>query len=282
MVLLIIIISLSFAAGAIALPGLTRATTEFVQNYRAYFMRRIGPGLRNSHVTFDLTILFIGSLVLIVCLSIAGFLLLGFIGLFAGLILGMLVPRTLLKRLRQKREEKFIQQLPDALHALSASLRSGANLTRGLEQLASWQPAPLRQEFAQVLTEYQIGRDLGESLENLHVRIDKPEVELTTSAINISRQVGGNLADTLESLAETLAEKITIEGKITALTAMGRMQGWVVTAVPLLMGLAMYLTNPEQIMPLFTETGGWVILVIIFIMMTLAVLTIRKIVNIDV
>jgi tight adherence protein B len=161
-------------------------------------------------------------------------------------------------------------------------MRSGANLTRGLEQLASWQPAPLRQEFSQVLSEYQIGRDLGESLENLHRRINKPEVELTTGAINISRQVGGNLADTLESLAETLAEKITIEGKIKALTAMGRMQGWVVTAVPLFMGLAMYLTNPEQIMPLFTESGGWVILIVISIMMMLAVFTIRKIVNIDV
>ena len=244
-------------------------------------MHSIGPGLRSNHVLLDLTVLFISSLRLIVVLSLIGFLLLGLAGLLAGLIMGMMVPKLLLGRLQRNREKRFIQELTDALHALSASMRSGANLTRGLEQLASWQPAPFCQEFSQVLIEYQIGRDQGESLNNLHTRISRPEVELMTGAINISGHVGGDLADTLESLAETLDEKITIEGKINALNAMGRMQGWVVTAVPLLMGFAMYLTNPEQIMPLFTDIGGWVILAIIGLMMTLAVVTIRKIVNID-
>jgi tight adherence protein B len=172
--------------------------------------------------------------------------------------------------------------LPDALHALSAALRSGVSLPKGLEQLASWQPAPLSQEFGLVLSEYQIGRDLGDALDNMYGRIGGAELELMNGAIKISRAVGGNLADTLESLAVTLAEKLSVEGKIAALTAMGKLQGWVVSLVPLLVGVALYLLDPAQIEPLFTELHGWITLGIITVLMTLAVFMIRKIVNIDV
>ena len=116
----------------------------------------------------------------------------------------------------------------------------------------------------------------------MQARIPRPELELMNGAINISRSVGGNLADTLESLAMTLNETVAVEGKINALTAMGRMQGWVVSLVPAVIAVALYLMNPDSIRPLFTELHGWITLGIVIVMMTLAVIMIRKIVNIDV
>lgn len=279
---LLSVLLIFFAAGIVGFMATCQAVADFLQNYRNYFIKKVGPGLRQSHVLADLTVLFGASLGLICLLLILGYFLLGVPGALLGVVLGVLVPKFALNTIKKRRTQRFILQLPDALYALSSTLRSGVNLPKGLEQLASWQPAPLSQEFNTVLTEYQIGRELGEALENMRTRIDRSEVELLIGAINISRSVGGNLADTLESLAETLTEKITVEGKIQALTAMGRMQGWVVSAVPLLVGIAMYLSNPEQIMPLFTELNGWITLAVIATMMTMAVFSIRRIVNIDV
>jgi tight adherence protein B len=102
------------------------------------------------------------------------------------------------------------------------------------------------------------------------------------TAMNVSRRVGGNLADTLESLAKTLQEKAHIEGKIDALTSMGRAQGWVVGLLPLFIGFVLYQQQPERMSLLFTQWYGWVVLAVVAIMMTIAAWMIRKIVNIDV
>ena len=133
-----------------------------------------------------------------------------------------------------------------------------------------------------VLTEYKIGQDLAVALDHMQGRFKRSELEMMISAMKISRTVGGNLADTLESLAYTLQEKSTVEGKIASLTAMGRMQGWVVSLIPVFLGIAMFLMDPAKMMPLFTELSGWVTLAVVAVMMAMAILTIRKIVNIDV
>lgn len=102
------------------------------------------------------------------------------------------------------------------------------------------------------------------------------------TAMNVSRRVGGNLADTLESLARTLQEKAHVEGKIDALTSMGRAQGWVVGLLPIFIGLVLYQQQPERMSLLFTQWYGWVVLAIVAGMMSVAAWMIRKIVNIDV
>lgn len=271
-----------FIAGALGCFAGARFISEFLHNYRQYFATRVDPGLKHNFISADMTFLFIGSLITTATLAAVSYLILGFVGLVAGIVAGLLLPHLTMAWIKKRRSKQFIYQLPDALHALTAAMRSGLSLPKGLEQLASWQPAPLSQEFGLVLSEYQIGRELGEALDNMYERIDRPELELMNGAIKISRSVGGNLADTLESLAITLAEKLAIEGKIAALTAMGKLQGWVVSLVPLLVGVALYLLDPAQIEPLFNQLHGWITLGIIVVLMTLAVLMIRKIVNIDV
>ena len=279
---LLLILGASFAACGVGAVASTRVGTEFLDAYRLYFDKQIGPGLKRSFILTDLSLVFFSSLVVTFALAFTGFVLLGSPGAVCGLVGGLCLPHFALQRLRRRRGDQFIFQLPDALHALSASLRAGVNLPKGLEQLALWQPAPLSQEFGLVLAEYQIGRDLGVALNNMHARIPRPELEILNGAINISRTVGGNLADTVEALALTLQEKATVEGKIKALTAMGKIQGWVVSFIPIAIGAAMFSLDPERMYPLFTEWDGWVALGISAVMMVMAVFVIRKIVDIDV
>ena len=279
---ILLIVGASFVACGLGAVASARIAAEFMTAYRLYFDNTIGPGLKKNFILTDLSIVFFSSLAVTAGLGVAGFVILGSPGAVCGLVGGLCLPHFALLRLRRRRADQFIFQLPDALHALSATLRAGVNLPKGLEQLASWQPAPLSQEFGLVLSEYQIGRDLSDALDNMHRRIERPELEILNSAINVSRTVGGNLADTVESLAFTLQEKATVEGKINALTAMGKIQGWVVSFIPLAIGAAMFALDPSRMYPLFTEVSGWITLAIVAVMMLMAVIVIRKIVNIDV
>jgi tight adherence protein B len=250
--------------------------------YRQRFVTSVGHTLRQQFIVTNMQTLFLGNLMLPIVLALAGYFIAGPVGVVIGAGLGIGGPRFMAYRMSVKRVRRFIYQLPDALLALSSALRAGSNLTKGLELLATRQPPPLSQEFTIVLAEYRVGRPLSESLDDLRKRINRPELDLMNTAINVARRVGGNLADTLESLAKTLQEKAQIEGKIEALTAMGRAQGWVVGLLPVLVGVALYFQQPEEMSRLFTQWYGWITLAVVAIMMTIAVWVIRKIVNIDV
>jgi tight adherence protein B len=195
---------------------------------------------------------------------------------------GLAAPRAALALVRARRIRMFVQQMPDAMQSMASSLRAGANLSKALELMATRQPVPLSEEFSLLIAKQRLGHDIGESLGDLRRRVPASEVDLFNSAVLISRRVGGNLADTLESLAATLREKAQVEGKINSLTAMGRLQGWVLCLLPALVGGVLYLQQPDRMSRLFTDWFGWAVLAAVAAMMTLAVWMIRRIVNIDV
>ncbi|MEZ5511098.1 MAG: type II secretion system F family protein [Gammaproteobacteria bacterium] len=194
----------------------------------------------------------------------------------------LIAPSWILRMMKNKRSDKFVEQLPDALSAMSSALRSGLNLVKSLQQLVKNQPQPLAQEFAQVLVEYRVGTDLNESLDGLAKRIERQEVVLMNSAIKISRAVGGNLADTLETLSKTLREKSKVEGKIRALTAMGKAQGTMATFFPVFIGYVFYKIEPLAMAMLFTSRLGHIWLGVMVGMAIMAYLMIRKIVSVDI
>ena len=144
------------------------------------------------------------------------------------------------------------------------------------------QPQPLAQEFTQVLVEYRVGSDLNESLDALAKRIGRDDLLLMNSAIKISRTVGGNLADTLEVLSRTLREKSKVEGKIRALTSMGKAQGTLATFFPVFIGYVFYKIEPEAMSMLFTTNLGLIWLGVMITMSVMAFFMIQKIVNVDV
>ena len=194
----------------------------------------------------------------------------------------ILLPRIVLPIMKNKRNDLLIAQLPDTLSSLSASLRSGLNLVQGLQQIVKNQPQPISQEFAQVLIEYRMGKDLNDSLDAFADRTGREEFVILNSSIKIARAVGGNLSNTLDSLSDTLREKAKLEGRVKALTSMGRAQAWVATILPIAIGYVLYRMEPAAMMKLFTTLGGWIWLSIIVVLITLGALTIRKMVNINV
>ncbi len=253
-----------------------------VRSYQSAFVATVAAGLKQNFIVANPQALFALSVVLTLVLGMIGYAAIGPVGAVAAAILAGLGPRLTVAYLANKRRQRFVYQLPDALLALASALRAGSNLPKGLELLATRQPPPLSQEFTIVLAEYRIGRQLADSLTDMRKRISTPELDLMNTAMNVSRRVGGNLADTLEALAKTLQEKAHIEGKIDALTSMGRAQGWVVGLLPIFIGFVLYQQQPERMNLMFTEWYGWITLAVIAVMMTMAAWMIRKIVNIDV
>jgi tight adherence protein B len=250
--------------------------------YRSSFIRNIGSRLARNFVLTDPRSLFLISFGLASLGATMGYALLGPAGAVVAALMSLTAPWLFARHITARRRKRFVYQLPDALLALASALRAGCTLSRGLELMAERQPAPLSQEFTMVLAEYRVGRPLPESLDEMHRRIGAPELQLMNTAVNVSRRVGGNLADTLESLARTLQEKAHVEAKIDALTSMGRAQGWVVGLLPIFIGAVLYHQQPERMSLLFTQWYGWIVLAVVAAMMTVAAWMIRKIVNIDV
>lgn len=194
----------------------------------------------------------------------------------------LLSPFIILKLMIKKRMQKFERQLPDALLMLSGSLRAGASVPIALDSLIKESPAPLSQEFSLMVREQKLGLDLETTVRNMERRIPLESLSMSLSAILISREVGGDLAQTLESLADTLRRKLTMEGKIQSLTAQGKLQGVVMSALPLFLMLVLLKLEPEAMGMMFTTRMGWAVLFLILCMQTLGFIAIRKITRIDV
>lgn len=261
---------------------LSRVGKVFFGLYQRQFYAQVDQGLRDVLVLLEPNQIFMVTIgfALVVCPLVFFF-----VNPIAALVLGVLVlvaPPQILIYMKKKRSDKFVKQMPDALAAMGSALKSGLNLVKTLQQVVKNQPEPLAQEFAQVLVEYRIGTDLNESFSQLAKRIDRPEVVLMNSAIKINRAVGGNLAATFESLANTLRETSKVEGKIKALTAMGESQGRLAAFFPVVMGFVFYQQEPEAMRLLFVTMLGWVWLGVMGFMALLGVFLIKKIVNVDV
>jgi len=270
------------ACAVIAAVLLALSAWRAVLLYRSSFITNIGGRLTQSFVLTNPRSLFLMSVVLAALGGSLGYAVLGPAGGVIAITLCLTAPWLFAKHIISRRRKRFVYQLPDALLALASALRAGCTFSRGLELMAERQPAPMNQEFTIVLAEYRVGRPLAESLDEMHRRIGAPELQLMNTAVNVSRRVGGNLADTLESLARTLQEKAHVEAKIDALTSMGRAQGWVVGLLPIFIGLVLYQQQPERMSLLFTQWYGWIVLGVVAAMMMVAAWMIRKIVNIDV
>ncbi len=250
--------------------------------YRRNFLRDMDRGLQDIFLYMDPKQLLQALLLLLILIVPLSLYLLNLTITVFLVIAILLAPRLVMIYLMKKRQKRFAEQLPDTLVALATAMRSGLSLVQAMQQVVKNQPEPISQEFAQVLIEYRVGQDLVDSLIALQQRIPREELILVNSAIMIARRVGGNLSETFESLADTIREKMKIEGRIEALTAMGRAQGWLAIFFPIIMGYTFYKLEPVAMLKLFTTLGGWIWLSIMLVMVAFAAFLIRKIVNIDV
>lgn len=193
-----------------------------------------------------------------------------------------LAPRTIYRWLKRRRFDQIHAQLPDALLMMSSALRGGSNITQALEALARDLSPPISQELALVVREQRLGAPFEEAVAHLAERVPSQDMELVASALRISREVGGNLADTLARLGNTVRRRLLMEQKIRALTSQGKLQGIVMTALPVLIILALLQIEPEAAGALFHTHQGWAVLAIGIVMEVLGYLSIRKIIQIEV
>ncbi len=197
-------------------------------------------------------------------------------------VLSIAAPGWLLLRLARRRRERFIAQLPDTLMLIAGSLRAGAGLSLALRQVSLEIAAPAGQEIDLVLREQRLGNSLDQALTGLERRMGGDELRLFTAAIRIASETGGNLAETLERLAESIRQRLAIEQKIRALTSQGRLQGWIMAALPLAVALALFVLEPEAMEPLIATWQGWLVMLAVGLLELAGLMMIRRIMAIDI
>ncbi|WP_110458804.1 type II secretion system F family protein [Shewanella algidipiscicola] len=252
-------------------------------SYRRNFTAQAEIKLSDLFLTIEPEKLFMLNLAAVVLFFVFTFFLTG--NLIPAALMAVLVgasPAVIFSILRNRRQQAFISQLPDMLQGTSTAMRSGASLNQALESVISESSDPIKQEFDLFLREVRVGVSFNEALDNLYMRIPLMDLNLVICGMKISREIGGNLAETLERMANTLRRKLEMEGKIDALTAQGRAQGYVMTGLPILLGLVLYQMEPEQMSLLWTEWYGWVVISIVVVLEIIGFFFIRKIVSIDV
>lgn len=205
----------------------------------------------------------------------------GLLGSAAGVAM-LLVPALVARRLRARRHQRLLYQLPDALDLLAASLRSGLGLVPALQHLAAHQQPPLAQELALVVRRQRLGSTLEEALEDLRRSMGGPEVALFVTAVVVVGQLGGNLSEILARLGQTMREKQAMERKIGALTAQGRLQARIVGVLPLLLLVIMTRMEPQAMHLMYTTPQGWAALVVLAVLELVGALLLRRLVRIDV
>jgi len=270
------------SAGAFAVAGIhmfARGWEGYEQKYIKGAERRLDD-LYLAIPTQHLIYLSVLSFVLLAMLTstIFGSMIVGFIfGLF-----GLLAPEFLVRYLKRRRRIKFGVQLVDALMSMSNALRTGFSLAQGFEMIQREMDDPISQEFRLMNTEIRLGVSVEEAMNNMLARIPSEDLDLVITAITISHEVGGNLTEVFENIAQTIRERQRLEGKIRSLTAMGKMQAGIICMLPVAMALALNFTNPELMEPLFKTPLGLCMFGAILVLEVIGILVIRKIVNIDV
>lgn len=200
----------------------------------------------------------------------------------ATLVATYVLPKYYVRAMRTRRFKTLEKQLPDALLMITGAMSAGASVNIAIESMIKEQRPPIAQEFELMMRELRIGVDFDTALKNMEKRNPIADFALVISALRISREVGGNLAEILNSLADTLREKQTMEGKIASLTAQGKIQGVVMTALPLLVMFGLTQIEPVAMAPLFTTWPGWLTLTVIGVMEVMGYFFIQKITAIDV
>jgi tight adherence protein B len=195
---------------------------------------------------------------------------------------GALVPRMAFKFFRWRRGHALRNQMPDAAMLVAGALRAGSSVSTAIAQMAEEIRPPISQEFELFMREQRLGVTFDEALDNLEKRVPLEDMTLFGSAMRVSRETGGNLAETLERLADTLRQKLTIEGKIRALTAQGKLQGFIVGLLPFALMFVLFKMEPGAMIKLFTTWYGLVVIGFIVLMEIVGGLIIKKIVTIDV
>lgn len=214
---------------------------------------------------------------------ILGFLIFG-TSLIGGLFLaifGLLIPPAYVRHKVSARSKKLEKQLPDTLILLASTLKAGYSFLQGIDAVANEAEEPIAGEFRRTVNEARLGKEMDEALDDLAARVDSQDMLWAIVAIKIQREVGGNLAELLTIVAETMNTRQRLHGEVRALTAEGRISAYVLLALPFLVALAMYFINETYLSELWTNSLGLVLVGVALLSMAIGGYWMNKIVSIE-
>ena len=254
---------------------------------RALVRRGVGADLSTqlarADVKFTVGEFIAATVILVVAASGLAYLLTRDMIITAGVfLLTFFIPRFYIGRLRGRRLKAFNSQLGDTINLLVNSLRAGYSIMQAMEAVSNEMGPPIATEFGRVVQEQQLGLGMEQTLANMLRRIPSDDLDLMITAINVQREVGGNLAEVLDSISYTIRERIRIKGEIRALTAQSRWSGYMISAVPVVLAVVVYLINPGFMSLLFTERCGWLMIGVAVVGIIAGYIVISKVVNIEV
>lgn len=223
--------------------------------------------------------------------AVGGGFVVGYVVLFSGdmimslvaALIGFFVPRLYVGRLISSRLISFETQLPDTLGLWVNALRSGYSVLQAMEAIARDAPEPTMNEFQRVVKEVQLGIDLSDALDHLLERIESEDLDLVVTAVNIQREVGGNLAEILDVISSTIRERIKLKGEIRVLTSQGRITGYLISFLPIALALFLNVASPGYMGQLFeNQACGWPMIGVGLTMIGIGTAVIQKIVDIEI
>lgn len=197
-------------------------------------------------------------------------------------LLGVCIPLFVLKSKQQKRRAAFESQIPNALLLIASSLRSGFSFPRAMQMIAQEMPPPISQEFQRVLDETNVGRSLQDALGDVVKRVQSYDFDLVVTAVLIQLSVGGNLADVLEAIGATIRERVQIIGEMRSLTVEGKLSGVIMLLLPIFLGIALSVMNPDYMRVMFEEPLGRLMLGVGAVFQVLGALVIKKMLVLDI
>lgn len=200
------------------------------------------------------------------------------------LLLGWFGPRYYVTYRKNKRQQAFNNQLSDVITLMSGALRSGYSLLQSMELVAREGPSPVSFEFDRVVREVGLGLSPEEALANLVERMQSEDLELLVTAINVQREVGGNLVEVMDTISTTIRERVKLVGEVKVLTAQQAYSGYIIAVLPIALALLLGVINPGYMLGVFTNTHwcGWTMVCCSGVMILSGFMVIRRIVDIKV
>lgn len=197
--------------------------------------------------------------------------------------LGFFFPRIMVGRRISKRLVLFETQLADTLSLWVNALRSGYSVPQAMEAIGRDSPDPTRTEFRRVVQEMQLGISVTEALDHMLERVESEDLDLVVTAVNIQREVGGNLSEILEVIGNVVRERIKLKGEIRVMTSQGRYTGYLISGLPILLGIFLRFLNPAYMNQMFEDRAcGWPMVGIGLALIGIGSALIQKIVDIDI
>jgi len=202
-----------------------------------------------------------------------------FLTSFAAIIV-VLVPFLILNIKSSQRLTRFHEQLPDALQLISGSLKAGYSFSQALRMVVDESRPPLSDEFKRILSEIRVGLPEREALDHVSQRISSEYFQWVATAINVQREVGGNLAEVMDTVADTIRERDRVLNRIKALTSEGKLSAIILIALPIIVGMMMFFINRGYISLLVTTKVGIIMLIIAGFLLIIGIIWIVKIINV--